>query len=533
MPLIILLGLGACSQYEFYTQSQVDFFQQISRNTVDILLVVDNSCSMIEEQTKLGDNFDSFIQYFEASESDYQIAAVTTDTADALSAGRMLGGDDEIVLRDSGGSLIDSVAYDRSWGIPEGVAMSLDPGSYSPGDNDRRSSWCLASEPYGAGDLGSPGAPGPSCAGAAPPSPAGTDTGGADTGGADTGGADTGASPREPRSGEVLITEFLPDPAAVSDALGEWVELFNASEQTLSLAGCRLGDSGRNDFALPEGLLIAPGEYLVIGRSDDGAANGGLDVVAATGGAFTLQNDTYLLTAETEGAAEIFAEMVAVGTAGAGLEMGLEGAHLALSEPRLSEDNAGFLRDEAKLSLIFVSDEDDMSPYALDDYERFFVDLKGEDAWRDPQLVSLSAVVGDQPPAIEGQPSCSSASGEAAYGSRYVELAGRTGGRLESICEDDFSGLAEDLGLLISGLTVEFVLSDYPDEGSLSVALYETADEGSLIAELERGIDYSYVIDRNAIRFEEEQLPPPESWIRVEYELLATGASNVEEEPSR
>ena len=575
----ILAGLGGCSQYEFYTQSRVDFFQQINRQTVDILLVVDNSCSMIEEQTKLGDNFDGFIQYFDASESDYQIAAVTTDAIDAVSSGRMLGGDDEIVLRDSGGSLIDSLTYTRDWPLTEGAALSLDPAWFNPGDNDKIEAWCVATSSYGAGDLGTPGAANPVCAAAGPfppdtgettmtsedtgdtggaedtsaddtattTSPDDTDVTGDDTG--DTGGGtattdDTGATtspddtgdapdgPREPRSGEVIITEFMSDPAAVADIGGEWVELHNLSDEALSLAGCVLADDGRNAFTFPSGASIDPGQYLVVARTLDESANGGAGADVETGAEFTLQNNVVLLTNQTEGAEEIFAEMVAVGITGAGLEMGLEGARLALSEPMLSGDNAGFLREDANLSIIFLSDEDDMSPYALDDYERFFIELKGDEAYRNPQRMSISAVVGDEPPSVDGQPSCSSSNGEAIYGSRYVELVSRTQGQLESICDEDFSQLAEELGLLISGLSLEFELSDQPNESTLEVSLYETDDDDSLIGVLEKDVDYSYVIDRNSVRFEEEQLPPPGTWIRVEYELLATGASNVESEGS-
>ena len=62
-----------------------------------------------------------------------------------------------------------------------------------------------------------------------------------------------------------------------------------------------------------------------------------------------------VLNSQMEGVEEIFEEMVVVGTSGSGIEMGLESAYLALSEPLLSTDNSGFLREDANLSLIFVS----------------------------------------------------------------------------------------------------------------------------------------------------------------------------------
>ncbi|MCA2980190.1 MAG: hypothetical protein INH37_18120, partial [Myxococcaceae bacterium] len=61
-----------------------DTFSQDSRPKADILLVIDNSCSMSEEQTALAMNFNSFIQYAVTSQVDFQIAVTTTDADDEL-----------------------------------------------------------------------------------------------------------------------------------------------------------------------------------------------------------------------------------------------------------------------------------------------------------------------------------------------------------------------------------------------------------------------------------------------------------------
>ena len=69
-----------CSEYSYTSKYQKDVFQQVRRNTVDVLLVVDDSCSMAEEQNKLADNFQSFISAFDGVDVDWQIAVTTTDT---------------------------------------------------------------------------------------------------------------------------------------------------------------------------------------------------------------------------------------------------------------------------------------------------------------------------------------------------------------------------------------------------------------------------------------------------------------------
>lgn len=390
------------------------------------------------------------------------------------------------------------------------------PATTSATGNDVADAWCPATQSYGAGDLGSPGEANTPC-GAGGASPPADDTGSPDTGSPDPGGA------LPPALGDVLITEFLADAAAVEDALGEWVELSNLSDHTVDLSGATLADTGNNLYTLPEGTLLAAGEALVLVRSADEAVNGGISGGLALGEGFTLNNNVRVLSPEVEDAQEVFSEMVALGTGGSGIEMGLHAAYLALSEPLISTENTGFLREEANLSLIIVSDEEDSSQFKVDEYLRWFSLLKGEEALRDHSLFNLSAVVGDREPEFDGEPSCSSDDGVASYGSRYVDLAERTEGLIDSICDEDFSPIAQELGLTLSGLVAEFELSDNPNENTLVVSLYETADEATFVKELTRDVDYSYVVERNAIRFVEGQVPPELWYIKVEYELLAVG----------
>ena len=143
------------------------------------------------------------------------------------------------------------------------------------------------------------------------------------------------------------------DPLSVSDEYGEWIEIQNLTDKTLDISGFRLRDDGKNLFTIPEDVTIGPEATMVIGRkSDDPNLNGGVNVDLVSDG-ITLNNNTTVLKPEHEDAKEIFEEMVVVGTSGSGIEMGLEAAKLALSEPLVSGDNSGFLRPEANLSLIF------------------------------------------------------------------------------------------------------------------------------------------------------------------------------------
>lgn len=269
--------------------------------------------------------------------------------------------------------------------------------------------------------------------------------------------------------------------------------------------------------------MIEPESTLIVGRSNDVSQNGGVSVdVVSTG--LTLANKTVVLRSSQDDVQANFEEMVVVGTSGSGIEMGLEAAQNALSEPLLSTDNQGFLREDANLSLIFISDEDDFSPYSAHSYLRYFTDLKGDAAYRDHTMLNVSAVVGKDLPPYEGEPSCQSENGIGYYGPKYIELVNRTEGIVESICADDFSPIASELGLVASGLQLEFALSGLPDLETLKVSLYADNDNDSLIGELTRGEDYTYIIESNAILFTPESLPASETYILAEYKLLPTGA---------
>mgnify|MGYP001470194961 CR=1 FL=1 len=138
-----LTGMG------HYEQVILDQYLQEGNNQTDILWVVDNSCSMWEEQDKLATNFDAFIQFFQGVDVDFQLAVVTTDTLDEEFQGRLVGGDDEIILNNALGHELDRVQFDSDWSFTEGASLSLDPAYQSASGNDAPAAWCAGTEPYG------------------------------------------------------------------------------------------------------------------------------------------------------------------------------------------------------------------------------------------------------------------------------------------------------------------------------------------------------------------------------------------------
>ncbi len=89
--------------------------------------------------------------------------------------------------------------------------------------------------------------------------------------------------------GSLVINEVHQNPDMVPDELGEFFELYNASDVELNLRGVALYDLG-TDYLVLEAMPIAPGDYLVLGREGDTAQNGGVTVDYVYGSAFTLGN---------------------------------------------------------------------------------------------------------------------------------------------------------------------------------------------------------------------------------------------------
>lgn len=84
-----------------------------------------------------------------------------------------------------------------------------------------------------------------------------------------------------PVSGQVLISEIMYNPDSYEGGIGkdaplnqsEWVELYNAGEEAVSLAGFYLQDEDGKTSALPESATIEPGQAIVLIPSTQSVAD--------------------------------------------------------------------------------------------------------------------------------------------------------------------------------------------------------------------------------------------------------------------
>lgn len=256
----------------------------------------------------------------------------------------------------------------------------------------------------------------------------------------------------------------------------------------------------------------------------------------------------------------VFQTMARLGANGSADENPSLAAYRAVAQPTpaLQSSNQGFYRENASFHVIVVTDEPDSSfgtGFSVGEFINWMNTLKGDE----DIPVSFSAIAGRVPnyPYEDGNTSlsgCPDTDGDGwpdadpgipfaqiseAVGRRDVN--GRAAGRLFPICESKWDKLLEDLGLLASALRREYFLTEVPVPGTITV-LVRTPD-GAVVEGIDREVlpadytpkdvldaceelgaascfDFYYDAPRNSIVLP-TYVPPPQSQIRVRYELLS------------
>lgn len=172
-----------------------------------------------------------------------------------------------------------------------------------------------------------------------------------------------------------------------------------------------------------------------------------------------LQGSPLWIERGTANAEAELAEAIDVGTDDQGDESGLRAAELALSEPLLSTDNAGFYRPDARLAVVFLTDEPEQSEYDAQHYVDFFTALKA-----DPSEVQISAIVGD--PSVGCASVCDGTDQTAQPGDKYVDVVNAFSGVFGSICTCDLSPALDEIGMEATRFVREFPLSKTPADAT-------------------------------------------------------------------
>ncbi len=231
-----------------------------------------------------------------------------------------------------------------------------------------------------------------------------------------------------------------------------------------------------------------------------------------------LLGDPPVLTADDDYEAA-FAQRATVGIEGSDKEKGLEAATFAL-HPVMTLDggpNQGFVRPDAQLLIVFVSDEEDCSdngalegqdPAAcylqfdeLPPISRYIQDLR--DLKDQIEQVQIGAIVGTS----------GSVCDDVVPGDRYVAAAALTGGLIGDICQADWSAMLGDLGLNASGIRTQFQLSAAAKPETLKVFV----DDVEIPEDPQRG--WTYDEDTWFVRFNKDAIPPRGSTVSARYTI--------------
>ena len=263
---------------------------------------------------------------------------------------------DWITLRDGAGTLVDSVAWSSA---PSGATRGVkDPSADNA--NAGGTNWQIATSTYGSGDKGTPGkqndgyvapvvqpatvtvspASATVAAGAAQiftaaahdawGNPVATtytwtssDTAVArvDAAGVATGVAagtvqirataangvygEAALTVTAPGTAKLVINELMPNPSAVTDDVGEWLEVHNWGDAAADLQGYVIASNNDAGHAIATSVIVPAGGYAVLARNGNSAQNGGVLANYAYGTAVTLANSSDWVALRTPSGATV------------------------------------------------------------------------------------------------------------------------------------------------------------------------------------------------------------------------------------
>lgn len=213
-----------------------------------------------------------------------------------------------------------------------------------------------------------------------------------------------------------------------------------------------------------------------------------------------------ILQASTPNLIPVLADRIRIGADGSAIERGLESMKAALgSSSNATSPNYGFIRPNALLVTIFLTNEEDQS--ANEDYEAYLNSVRpplpsGDRSW----LVQYMGV-------MPNDPACQTSEwGYSSVGYRYMELATESGGLSESICDADLRRALTNVKARILEVMTEYKLDRVPNLATLKVWV-----EGIEIPNNPVN-GYSYLAQSNSLRFHGTAVPRPGARIRIDYD---------------
>lgn len=235
----------------------------------------------------------------------------------------------------------------------------------------------------------------------------------------------------------------------------------------------------------------------------------------ADNGAF--QGSPKVITNTTPSFLTTFSNNVKVGDSGSGDERPLDAMITSLSDPALLSTNGGFLRADAHLAIIAISDEDQDdvmisgTPNTVNEVISFLDGIKPQKfdvlSRTYKKNYTVSAVVVEDVADSE----CVSLGAGYDKGAKLMALANLTSGSVASICKTDFSPGLSQISQRIAEAITEIPLGTVPNVSTIRVSFNGVAvPKGSVDG-------WTYQATGNKIIFHGDAIPTDNTNIALDY----------------
>lgn len=200
-------------------------------------------------------------------------------------------------------------------------------------------------------------------------------------------------------------------------------------------------------------------------------------------------------------------EKLLLGANGSNVEKGLESMRLSLSAPLTQEDNIGFLRPDAFLLIIVLSNENDQSEQLAQSYIDFLDRIKPSTPTRSRNwmmhFIGVTGEVGEN---------CQTFGNYRDIGTKYMQLSQYSGGISSTICALNFKYVLSNVESALLTLLTEIPLSRIPIVDSIRIAFNGTPVPND-------GVDgWTYNSLKNSILFHGNYVPRTQTRIDIYFD---------------
>ena len=202
------------------------------------------------------------------------------------------------------------------------------------------------------------------------------------------------------------------------------------------------------------------------------------------------------------------------GPPGSSIEKGLDSMLNVLSETYQNSEGQNFLRSDSLLVVVYVTNEDDgsdkINSSSKTDQTKYYSDFlnslkptwsNGERGWIF-NFVGLTSL---------NEPCSTGSNGTKIPGIRLMELANKSKGRIESICQANLGFAVSNIKARIMQFLTDYKLNSIPNVDSIKVFI-----NGAEIPKNDVN-GWSYIANLNVVRFNGNAVPTADADIRIDF----------------